>query len=224
MENDDIEEDPIQLLCDFFEKIMENVLIGSNMKSDTKRELPHILSTLNILYSQFQAAGEDMDSSQSESEASKTRKLEFKEFIFRIAEEGAIDDAKTTALIFKQLLTQALTISHSASGAPPIIEILIDVSSDLHFSFGHIGDGDVFEPGCDEELKESTKFKMLNETPNRQLHENKCKETFFIVSLLLEKVAEETNLVIRKFGHAIEWHKNCRIDYSNSDPTYTYRC
>ena len=141
------------------------------------------------------------------------RKLKFKEFIFRIAEEGQVDDSRITALIFKQMLTQAITISHSANGAPPIVEILIDICSDLHFSFEHIGDGDVLEPGCDDEIKEATKFKLLAETPNRQLHENKCKETFFVVSAALEKLAEETNLVIKKFGHAIEWHKTCRNGY-----------
>lgn len=194
---------------------METVLIGANstkVENGPKRELPHLLATLNILYSQFQANGEDIDS-QSESDEIVNRKLKFKEFIFRIAEEGQVDDSRITALIFKQMLTQAITISHSANGAPPIVEILIDICSDLHFSFEHIGDGDVLEPGCDDEIKEATKFKLLAETPNRQLHENKCKETFFVVSAALEKLAEETNLVIKKFGHAIEWHKTCRNGY-----------
>ena len=44
---------------------METVLIGANstkVENGPKRELPHLLATLNILYSQFQANGEDIDS------------------------------------------------------------------------------------------------------------------------------------------------------------------
>ena len=44
---------------------METVLIGANstkVENGPKRELPHLFATLNILYSQFQANGEDIDS------------------------------------------------------------------------------------------------------------------------------------------------------------------